>query len=424
MPQSPSLGFELLTSNQDSKHVTVNASALILEAVSIGVVVSQTNTPAVSPTNGQLYIVGTAGTGAFVGQNNKLALYDSTTWYFYSPKTNQTLYNTALASYVRFNGSAWTTASLGGSSYVSPTTTKGDLIVRDATTDVRQPIGTDGHILTADSTVANGLKWAAPAASYVSPTTTKGDLIVRDATTDVRQPVGANGQILTADDAEATGVKWVTPSAGTTSPTTTAGDLIVRNATADQRLPVGTDGQFLVVDTSLAAKVKWAAPPVATSGNYMRLDLDGVAVSTFGTTATDALFGAAATITGSPGLSFTTSTGQLTVPSGSALRLRLTGVIYVQATAAGTRFQFFIISTTATTPATNAINYSQVGGGVVTAISTPTPIVINGFLDLPVYTNPANFSLQVRASAVGGTLSATSSGAAFPIVSRLNVWRV
>ncbi len=161
MPQSPSLGFELLTSNQDSKHVTVNASALILEAVSIGVVVSQTNTPPASPTNGQLYIVGAAGTGAFLGQNNKLALYDSTTWYFYSPKTNQTLYNTTLASYVRFGGSTWASVSLGGSS--SPTTTKGDLIVRDATTDVRQPIGTDGQVLTADSTVANGLKWATPA---------------------------------------------------------------------------------------------------------------------------------------------------------------------------------------------------------------------------------------------------------------------
>ncbi|MGL5074571.1 MAG: DUF2793 domain-containing protein, partial [Waterburya sp.] len=115
MPQSPSLGFELLTSNQDSKHVTVNASALILEAVSIGVVVDQLNTPPATPINGQLYIVGAAGTGAFSGQNNKLALYDSTTWYFYSPKTNQTLYNTALASYVRFGGSTWASVSLGGS---------------------------------------------------------------------------------------------------------------------------------------------------------------------------------------------------------------------------------------------------------------------------------------------------------------------
>lgn len=208
MPQSPGLGFELLTSNQDSKHVTVNASALILEAVSIGVVVSQVNTPPASPTNGQLYIVGTAGTGAFLAQNNKLALYDSTTWYFYSPKTNQTLYNTALASYVRFGGSTWASVSLGG--LTSPTTTKGDLIVRDATTDVRQPVGTDGQVLTADSTLANGLKWATP-----SPTTTKGDLIVRNATVDARQAIGSDGQVLTADSTLANGLKWASlpPSA-------------------------------------------------------------------------------------------------------------------------------------------------------------------------------------------------------------------
>src|SRR5262245_17201263 len=47
----------------------------------------------------------------------------------------------------------------GGGS--SPTTTKGDLIVRDATADARLPVGTDGQILTADSTQTLGVKWAA-----------------------------------------------------------------------------------------------------------------------------------------------------------------------------------------------------------------------------------------------------------------------
>lgn len=43
----------------------------------------------------------------------------------------------------------------------------------------------------------------------------KGDLIVATAdNTPARQPVGSNGQVLTADSAEATGVKWATPSGG------------------------------------------------------------------------------------------------------------------------------------------------------------------------------------------------------------------
>jgi len=45
---------------------------------------------------------------------------------------------------------------------VSPLTTKGDLY-GFGTSDARIPIGTNGHILTADSAETLGLKWAAPA---------------------------------------------------------------------------------------------------------------------------------------------------------------------------------------------------------------------------------------------------------------------
>lgn len=43
---------------------------------------------------------------------------------------------------------------------------------------------------------------------FTSPTTTKGDLIVRNSTIDTRLGVGANGLVLTADSGEATGMKW------------------------------------------------------------------------------------------------------------------------------------------------------------------------------------------------------------------------
>lgn len=48
----------------------------------------------------------------------------------------------------------------GPAGSVSPLTTKGDLFGYD-TADARIPIGTDGHVLTADSTQSLGLKWAA-----------------------------------------------------------------------------------------------------------------------------------------------------------------------------------------------------------------------------------------------------------------------
>ena len=42
----------------------------------------------------------------------------------------------------------------------------------------------------------------------LSPSTTKGDLIVNNGTNDVRLPVGSNNQVLVADSAQASGVKW------------------------------------------------------------------------------------------------------------------------------------------------------------------------------------------------------------------------
>ena len=49
------------------------------------------------------------------------------------------------------------------STYVkkSTLTTKGDIFVRDTSAPTRLGVGTDGHVLTADSTQPTGIKWAA-----------------------------------------------------------------------------------------------------------------------------------------------------------------------------------------------------------------------------------------------------------------------
>lgn len=82
--------------------------------------------------------------------------------------------------------------------------------------------GIDGKALTAPGTVTNGQtvvfnsgtgSWDY-AASGASPLTTKGDLFGYD-TASARVPVGSNGQVLTADSTDAQGVSWQTPSAGT-----------------------------------------------------------------------------------------------------------------------------------------------------------------------------------------------------------------
>jgi trimeric autotransporter adhesin len=44
---------------------------------------------------------------------------------------------------------------------LSPNTTKGDIAVRDTSANIRLAAGANGQVLTADSTVAGGVKWAA-----------------------------------------------------------------------------------------------------------------------------------------------------------------------------------------------------------------------------------------------------------------------
>jgi len=59
-------------------------------------------------------------------------------------------------------------------------TTKGDLIVRDTSAPARLGVGTDGHILTADSAQTLGVKWAAAPVSLPTQTGNANKLLTTD----------------------------------------------------------------------------------------------------------------------------------------------------------------------------------------------------------------------------------------------------
>ncbi len=71
------------------------------------------------------------------------------------------------------NGGTGQTTQTAAFDALSPLTTKGDLVVNNGTNDVRLAVGTNGYLLTADSTAAEGVKWAAaPVSTTVADDTT------------------------------------------------------------------------------------------------------------------------------------------------------------------------------------------------------------------------------------------------------------
>ena len=96
----------------------------------------------------------------------------------------------------------------------TPLTTKGDLFAF-STVDARLPAGTNETRLVADSTQTLGLKYVADTTNYAIAA--KADLLVGTAAdTLAALTVGTNGQVLTADSTVSpTGLKWATPAVST-----------------------------------------------------------------------------------------------------------------------------------------------------------------------------------------------------------------
>lgn len=95
---------------------------------------------------------------------------------------------------------------------LNPSTTLGDIEYRSSTPNVntRLPLGTANQVLRVNSG-GTAPEWATTADQ--TPLTTKGDLFGFD-TADARIPIGTNGHVLTADSTQSLGLKWAAAAGG------------------------------------------------------------------------------------------------------------------------------------------------------------------------------------------------------------------
>lgn len=95
-------------------------------------------------------------------------------------------------------------------------TTLSTIQAADVPTLNQNTTGTASNV-TGTVAIANGgtgQTTASAAFDALSPSTTKGDIVVRGASGNVRVPVGSNNQVLVADNSQAAGVKWSNVAGG------------------------------------------------------------------------------------------------------------------------------------------------------------------------------------------------------------------
>jgi hypothetical protein len=116
MTISNRLGITEMEATQNNRSVTVNEAIAVLEGFA-GYIQAKSvgdNSPPGSPAEGDIYIVGTAGTGAFSGHNEQVAIYYNAAWLFRPPIEGFLVYAQDENAWYKYDGADWV-STLGGS---------------------------------------------------------------------------------------------------------------------------------------------------------------------------------------------------------------------------------------------------------------------------------------------------------------------
>lgn len=105
---SPILALPYIMPAQAQKHVTHNEALRQLDAIVQLVVISaQRSAPPANPGPGDRYVVGTAATGDWTGQDGAIAVADVSGWQFYDAQPGWRADDLSTGGQIRFDGTVW-----------------------------------------------------------------------------------------------------------------------------------------------------------------------------------------------------------------------------------------------------------------------------------------------------------------------------
>lgn len=111
MSDTPLLAITELEQNQASAYLTFNEALRKLEAaINLTVLEADRTSPPGGESEGDRYIVGGTGTGAWAGQDQNIAVYIGGGWEFFPPETGWRAYDQENDLHLYFDGTDWTGA--------------------------------------------------------------------------------------------------------------------------------------------------------------------------------------------------------------------------------------------------------------------------------------------------------------------------
>ncbi len=103
-------------SGEDGWNVGMDANLLKIDTLAkLKVINYTTTTPPVSPSEGDVYIVGIGATGDWSGLDKKVVVRTGTSWTSYAPVKGWLAYNENTSSYIGYNGTNWIVKPFGAS---------------------------------------------------------------------------------------------------------------------------------------------------------------------------------------------------------------------------------------------------------------------------------------------------------------------